>query len=81
MTRNMNSSNLPEWAADLLATLPPLLTVAHVAVVLNVHHKTVRKLITDRKLVAIRNQLGYGRSRILVPRLCVVQWLRDRVVV
>lgn len=63
-------TNLPEWAAELLEKLPPMLGRLEAADVCRVNFKTVDRAAKAGKLVAVR--LG---DRVVFPRSSVVAWL------
>lgn len=73
----MTLDELPEWLRDVHASLPPLLTVEQAAVALHMHHKTVRKCIARGELRAVRSVTGAGSSRVIIPRVSVLDWLRE----
>jgi excisionase family DNA binding protein len=81
MTTAKADPPLPPWLADIARDLPPLLDVDQVAVVLHMHHRTVRKHVADRTLRAVRNVPGSGSSRVMIPRVAVIDWLRAREIV
>lgn len=62
--------DLPEWALDILETLPPLVTRAAAAKALVVSVKTLDRRIEEHVLTAV-----HVGSRVLVPRLALVGYL------
>lgn len=66
----MSRSNLPPWAADILETLPPLLTREAAAKLLNMSESTLDRRIGDGSLVVVKT----GRL-VQVPRLELVKML------
>ena len=67
--------SLPAWAADVLHALPPLLTRARAAAVLEMSEKTLDRSIGERALVVIRHG-----AHVLIPRLELVLYLVRRSV-
>jgi excisionase family DNA binding protein len=66
----MTRESLPPWAADILDTLPPLLTRDDAAKRLNLSESTLDRRIVDGSLVVVKN----GR-RVMIPRLELVKML------
>lgn len=61
---------LPDWARDLLATLPGLMDVEKAAEVTTASAKTIRRRIGDGSIKVVR--LG---DRVLIPRLNLIHFL------
>jgi len=66
----------PDWAAKLVASLPPLATVAEVTAVLRCSRRTVHRLAAAGRLRNLRHN-GTGSSRLLFPRDDVADYLRS----
>ncbi|HZU97054.1 MAG TPA: helix-turn-helix domain-containing protein [Planctomycetota bacterium] len=72
-----STETLPDWALDLLESLPPLLSTKEAAESLRVSEKTVRRRIREGLLPCVR-----GGRFMRIPRLALVNFMvrpQDRV--
>lgn len=75
-TASVNSGDVPEWIAEVLDGLPPLLTLGELAKTLRVSQRTVRRLIDAGRLFRVRSR-ETGPSRVLIPRSSLREYLRS----
>ena len=68
-------SKSTDWVTELVAGLPPLLTLKEVMSTLRVGDRTARRMIADVRLRALR-EVESGSSRIRVPRAEIERHLR-----
>src|SRR5437016_1239261 len=61
---------LPPWAEDVCSSLPPLLTRQEAAAALKCSCKSIDRRIRSLELHAVKNG-----SRVLIPRLAIVELL------
>ena len=67
-----------DWVQDVVAKLPPLLTIPEAAKALRMSARNVSRLLAHGRLGAVRTGSGGGSSRVLIARVEIARFLRGR---
>jgi excisionase family DNA binding protein len=70
ISKTKKETPLPEWAGDLLSSLPPMMERVEAASLSRLSMKTLDRAIASKALEVVR--MG---DRVLVPRAGLVAWL------
>lgn len=65
-----------DWVQDVVAKLPPLMTISETAKVLRMSARNVSRNVARGRLAAVRTGVGGGSSRVLVARAELARFLR-----
>jgi excisionase family DNA binding protein len=65
----------PDWIADIVGQLSPLVTAGEAAAVLRTSLRNLRRLIVAGQIHSVR-PVERGSSRVLIPRASIERYLR-----
>jgi hypothetical protein len=65
-----------DWVRDVVAKLPPLVTISETAEAPRMSRRNVARLLARGRLDAVRTGVGGGSSRVLVARAEIARFLR-----
>ena len=66
----------PDWVAEAVASLPPLVTTGEAIATLRTSKRNLYRLVAAGRLHAVR-QAERGSSRLLIPRASIEKYLRS----
>src|SRR5260221_5305576 len=64
-----------DWISETIAGQPPIMTLAEASILLRMHERSIRRLVSLGRMTAIKNA-DRGSSRVRIPRAEVERYLR-----
>jgi excisionase family DNA binding protein len=72
--RRHEVAEVPEYLRELVSELPVMVGIKQAAAVLNMHARTVQRILAAGEMRGIRPKLS-GGSRVIIPRSEIVRYL------